>query len=121
METEFDTKQEVEVLEYKQSVEELNDKDFRFRNDFTLSQAAKWLGEDQNEQVLWKQIGSVGVGYINYPQKNLEVGLYFKHPNWRQDKLCRVNNDIDIKVFIHFISLMRDQENTLKQLETFNQ
>lgn len=42
----------------------------------------------------------LGIGFVNFPMKDLREGIYFRDPDWYEGKVCRVNNNYDIALFI---------------------
>jgi hypothetical protein len=113
-EGEYNEVTEYDVLTPDQSADALMDY-IQLTYDMGLDEVRVWLEEIEDvdpkhlPETLWRydSTNAVGLGLVNYPQKDFPVGIYFKHPRWREGKICRVNNHIDIEVFLNIATTMR--------------
>jgi hypothetical protein len=94
--------------------------------DMTITEVSNWLhkregwGLDTPKDILWYESRDpdsveeqhIGIGFVNLSPdpETLPVGIYFKHPRWREGKLCRANNKFDLEFFLYIASKIRRYE-----------
>lgn len=88
--------------------------------DMSITEVSNWLHKKENwesdtpKDIVWYEDKDtdVGIGFVNLSPNTelLPVGIYFKHPRWRGGKLCRANNQMDLKFFLHISSKIKKYE-----------
>jgi hypothetical protein len=126
----------IQVSEYTESADEFCNRMFEeinstggFKN---ISEVKDWVEnfgiseQEQNDELLeedsdkkkikdiyWvhnPNYPNLGVGFVNYPFKDLEVGIYFQDPDWYEGQVCRVNNQYDIALFIQIARELKNYD-----------
>jgi len=115
--------QDIEVLTPGKSVQELL-KYLDHKPTMSLTEVNKWLVnkyhcEKNDPDGIWEfdENSQGGIGFINMPIGDIEVGMYFQHPKWRDGKICRVNNQIDIWMFLNIAMNLKSQEDAEERSE----
>jgi hypothetical protein len=88
--------------------------------DMSITEVSDWLHKKENPELdnpkdmVWYEDGDtgIGIGFVNLSPNTelLPVGIYFKHPRWRNGKLCRASNQMDLKFFLHISSKIKKYE-----------
>lgn len=108
----------VEVLTPDQSAQALlSYASIESEDSMNLTEVNDWLVdfyklEKKDPDIIWKynETFKMGVGFVNTEIGDLKVGIYFQHRNWREGKVCRANNQIDLKVFLDIATEIRNEK-----------